>query len=44
MEVLHTEIIDTENMDTRLIEAELKIWGNPSVAVTKCQLVELKLD
>jgi len=26
MEIIHTEVIDTEDMNPRLIEAELKIW------------------
>ena len=26
MEIIHTEVIDTEDMNPRLIEAELRIW------------------
>jgi hypothetical protein len=26
MEIIHTQVIGTENMNPRLIEAELKIW------------------
>jgi hypothetical protein len=26
MEIIHTEVIDTEDMNPKLVEAELKIW------------------